>query len=175
MFDLLDLLLLRRGTPSDDRTLRFRRIDGSPTAKVIYFLPWHTRFVFARQAGFTPLDFLACYEMPLAIVSSVPELCVQAMQGLVADAESLLQDRAIRGQGCSDRRLERGHIPRNLPCQSHWSPPVLSRFGGSGGLGDLGKSCHTHGEASGDPKRSATFRTIPRLLTALIQRRTSRP
>ena len=83
MFDLLDLLLLKRGTPADDRTLAFRRIDGRPTAKVIYFLPWHTPYVFARQAGFMPLSFLACYEMPPAIVSSEPELCVQAMRGLV--------------------------------------------------------------------------------------------
>jgi len=111
MFDLFDLLLLRRGTPADDRTLRFRRIDGSATAKVIYFLPWHTRFAVARQAGFTPLDFLACYEMPLAIVSSVPELCARAMQGLVADAESLLQDRAIRGQDAVIVGLSVGTYP----------------------------------------------------------------
>jgi pimeloyl-ACP methyl ester carboxylesterase len=111
MFDLFDLLLLRRGTPADDRTLRFRRIDGSATAKVIYFLPWHTRFVFARQAGFAPLDFLACYEMPLAIVSSVPELCVQAMQGLVADAECLLQDRTIRGKDAVIVGLSVGTYP----------------------------------------------------------------
>jgi len=51
--------------------------------------------VFARHAGFAPLDFLACYEMPNAIVSSEPELCVQAMLGLVEDAERLLADRGI--------------------------------------------------------------------------------
>src|SRR5436189_4927118 len=95
MLDLVDLLLLRRGIPADDRTLTFRRIDGDATSKVIYFLPWHTPFGFARQVGFVALEFLACYEMPSAIVSSEPKLCVQAMLGLVEDAERLLGDRGI--------------------------------------------------------------------------------
>ena len=97
MLDILDLLLLRRGTPSDDRDLTFRRIDGRSTAPVIYFLPWHTPFSWARQAGLLPLDFLACYEMPLAIVSSEPALCAQAMRGMVDDAERLLRERGIAG------------------------------------------------------------------------------
>jgi hypothetical protein len=95
MLDLLDLLLLKRGLPGDDRTLLFRRIDGDRNAKVIYFLPWHTPFSVCRQAGFTPLDFLACYEMPRAIVSSDPELGVKAMRLLVADAEALLAARGL--------------------------------------------------------------------------------
>ncbi len=95
MLDLLDLILLRRGVPSDDRTLTFRRIDGNPQSRVIYFLPWNTPFSLARQAGFAPLDFLAAYEMPPAIVSSEPELCVQAMLGLVADAEAVLAQNGV--------------------------------------------------------------------------------
>jgi hypothetical protein len=95
MFDLVDLFLLRRGIPADDRTLAFRRIDGDQTSNVIYFLPWHTPFAFAWHAGFVPLNFLACYEMPSAIVSSEPELCAQAMLGLVADAGRLLVDRGV--------------------------------------------------------------------------------
>ncbi len=95
MFDLLDFVLLRRGLAADDRTLSFRRIDGRPSSKVIYFLPWNTPFVLARQAGFLPLDFLAAYEMPPAIISSEPSLCVQAMRALVADAETLLADRGV--------------------------------------------------------------------------------
>jgi hypothetical protein len=95
MFDYLDLLLLRRGIPSDDRTLTFRRIDGSEQSRVIYFLPWHTPFKVARQAGFTPLDFLAAYEMPRAIVSSEPELGVKALHGLVDDAERVLSDHGV--------------------------------------------------------------------------------
>ena len=90
MLDLLDLFLLRRGIPSDDQTLAFRRIDGVADSQVIYFLPWHTPFSIARRLGFIPLDFLACYEMPPAIVSSTPELSVEAMRRLVADAESVL-------------------------------------------------------------------------------------
>jgi hypothetical protein len=95
MLDLVDLLLLRRGVPADDRTLAFRRIDGNQTSSVIYFLPWQTPFAFARHAGFAPLDFLACYEMPNAIVSSDPELCVRAMRALVEDAEQLLAGRGV--------------------------------------------------------------------------------
>src|SRR5262249_27837614 len=95
MFDLLDLLLLRRGVPSDDRTLTFRRIDGNAGSTIIYFLPWHTSLGFARQAGLVPLDFLACYEMPAAIVSSEPQLGVQALHALVADAESVLRQHAV--------------------------------------------------------------------------------
>jgi hypothetical protein len=90
MFDLLDLYLLRRAVPADDQTLTFRRIDGKANANVIYFLPWHTPFALARQAGFMPLDFLACYEMPPAIVSSLPELCARAMRRLVDDAQRCL-------------------------------------------------------------------------------------
>ena len=94
MLDLVDLLLLGRGIPADDRKLGFRRVDGNPTSKVIYFLPWQTSFGVARHVGFTPLEFLACYEMPPAIVSSEPSLCVRAMLGLVADAERLLRDQS---------------------------------------------------------------------------------
>jgi pimeloyl-ACP methyl ester carboxylesterase len=97
MLDLLDLLLLQRGIPADDRTLVFRRIDGNPNSRVIYFLPWHTPFGVARHAGFAPLDFLACYEMPPGIVSSEPGLCLQAMLRLVADAERLLREARAAG------------------------------------------------------------------------------
>ena len=95
MLDLLDLLLLRRGVPSDDRTLTFRRIDGQTTSKVVYFLPWNTPFYVARHAGLIPFEFLACYEMPPAIVSSTPELSVEALHRLVHDAEALLADRGV--------------------------------------------------------------------------------
>jgi pimeloyl-ACP methyl ester carboxylesterase len=111
MFDLLDLLLLRRGIPADDRTVAFRRIDGSATAKVIYFLPWHTPYGIARQAGFVPLDFLACYEMPPAIVSSEPTLCAQAMRGLVYDAERLLHERKVRSEDAVIVGLSVGTYP----------------------------------------------------------------
>ena len=93
MLDLVDLLLLRRGIPADDRELTFRRIDGNASSKVLYFLPWHTPFGIARQIGIMPLDFLACYEMPAAIVSSEPDLCLRAMVALVTDAQRLLAER----------------------------------------------------------------------------------
>ena len=95
MLDLLDLLLLRRGVPTDDQTTTFRRFDGPSHSKVIYFLPWHTPLYVAKHFGFTPLEYLACYEMPPAIVSSTPELSVEAMQRLVEDAEALLRARRV--------------------------------------------------------------------------------
>src|SRR5205085_5645307 len=111
MLDLVALLLLRRGIPADDTTLTFRRIDGNATSGVIYFLPWHTPFAFARQVGFAPLDYLACYEMPSAIVSSEPELCLQAMLGLVADAERLLKDRSVAAKDAVIVGLSVGTYP----------------------------------------------------------------
>ena len=111
MLDLLDLLLLKRGLPGDDRTLSFRRIDGDANAKVIYFLPWHTPLSVCRQAGFTPLEFLACYEMPRAIVSSDPELGVKAMRLLVADAETLLAARGLAPQNTLIVGLSVGTYP----------------------------------------------------------------
>jgi pimeloyl-ACP methyl ester carboxylesterase len=98
MLDLMDLLLLRRGVPTDDRTQTFNRIDGNPAARVIYFLPWRTPFNICRQTGCIPLDFFACYEMPPAIVSSEPELSVSAMLTLVADAEARLAAHEVRAR-----------------------------------------------------------------------------
>src|SRR5205085_10484253 len=97
MLDLVDMLLLRRGVPVDDRSLAFRRSDGNPSSKIIYFLPWHTPFSIARAAGLLPLDFLAAYEMPSSIVSSEPALCVEAMLALVADAQEVLTEHRVSG------------------------------------------------------------------------------
>lgn len=111
MFDLVDMLLLRRGIPADDRSLAFRRTDGNPSSKVIYFLPWHTPFGIARGAGFLPLDFLAAYEMPPAIVSSEPARCVEAMAALAADAERLLDAHRVPGKDAVIVGLSVGSYP----------------------------------------------------------------
>ena len=111
MFDLLDLFLLRRGIPADDRTIDFRRIDGNPHSKVIYFLPWHTPFSFARQFGFIALDYLACYEIPPALVSSEPDFCVKALQGLVTDAEALLGANGVQPTEAIIVGLSVGNFP----------------------------------------------------------------
>ena len=39
--------------------------------------------------GVVPKDFLACYEMPGAIVSSEPDLCIAALKRLVEDAKEV--------------------------------------------------------------------------------------
>jgi hypothetical protein len=111
MFDLVDRFLLSSSKPCDDQTLAFRRIDGRPTSKVMYFLPWCTSFRLARRVGLIPLDFLACYEMPPAIVSSEPDLCVQAMLSLVSDAERLLRHRNLRGPDAVIVGLSAGTFP----------------------------------------------------------------
>ena len=111
MLDLVDLILLRRVIPTDDHNLTFRRIDGSPTSKVIYFLPWHTPITLARKAGFVPLEFLACYEMPEAIVSSEPELCLQALQALVTDAEQYFRQHGVEGTDAVIVGLSIGSYP----------------------------------------------------------------
>jgi pimeloyl-ACP methyl ester carboxylesterase len=115
MLDLLDLLLLRRGIPSDDQTLAFRRIDGQAGSRVIYFLPWHTPLYVARHFGFTPLEFLACYEMPPAIVSSTPELTVSAAERLVGDAEQLVRDRGLDPTDAIVIGLSAGSFPATVP------------------------------------------------------------
>jgi pimeloyl-ACP methyl ester carboxylesterase len=114
MLDLLDYWLLRRGICSDDRTLTFHRVDGNPSSKVVYFLPWNTPYFVARHIGLTPLEFLACYEMPPASVSSVPELSVAAMCGLVEDAMALLADRCIDGRDALIIGLSLGSYPATV-------------------------------------------------------------
>src|SRR6478609_6332713 len=111
MFDLLDLWLLRRGIPTDDSTLTFRRVDGNTRSTVVYFLPWHTPFSVARHVGLIRLDYLACYEMPPAIVSSRPELSVEALHRVAADAETLLAARQVRGRDAMLIGLSAGTYP----------------------------------------------------------------
>ena len=114
MLDLLDLWLLRRSISSDDRTLTFHRVDGNPSSKVIYFLPWNTPYFVARHIGLTPLEFLACYEMPPASVSSVPELSVAAIRGLIDDAMALLAKRGIDGRDAIIVGLSLGSYPATV-------------------------------------------------------------
>ena len=111
MLDFVDLLLLRRGIARDDCSLAFRRIDGNLKSKVVYFLPLQTSFSVARQAGFLPLDFLAAYEMPNAIASSEPELCLRAMPALTNDAEQLLSDHQVAARDAVIVGLSAGSYP----------------------------------------------------------------
>ena len=86
---MLDALLLGAGKDGDDLCLNFRRVLGNPRSNVICYLPWKTPFELAQKLGLVPREFLACYEMPYAIVSSEPQLCKVAMQRLVGDAMHL--------------------------------------------------------------------------------------
>lgn len=70
----------------DDTCTAFTRIDGESGASLICFLPWRMPYRLAQVSRIVPLNFLACYEMPRAIVSSEPELCVRAVDAVVEDA-----------------------------------------------------------------------------------------
>lgn len=70
----------------DDTSTAFTRIDGDPHAAIICCLPWRMPYRLALASRIVPRNFLACYEMPRAIVSSEPELCVRAVHAVVEDA-----------------------------------------------------------------------------------------
>jgi pimeloyl-ACP methyl ester carboxylesterase len=95
---VLDALLLGAGKDGDDLCLKYRRVLGNPRSNVVCYLPWKTPFELAQKLGLVPREFLACYEMPCAIVSSEPRLCKVAMQRLVGDAMHLTSKVAHRKQ-----------------------------------------------------------------------------
>ncbi|WP_295555430.1 hypothetical protein [uncultured Hyphomicrobium sp.] len=70
----------------DDTSTVFSRIDGDPRATVICCLPWRMPYRLALASRCVPKSFLACYEMPRAIVSSEPELCIRAVHAVIDDA-----------------------------------------------------------------------------------------
>ncbi len=86
---MLDALLLGAAKDGDDLCLNYRRVLGNPRSNVVCYLPWKTPFELAQKLGLVPREFMACYEMPNAIVSSEPHLCKVAMQRLVGDAMHL--------------------------------------------------------------------------------------
>jgi len=91
MLDSLGHVLLRGGPIGDDTSTVFRRYDGDIRATTICFLPWHMPFRLAYSIGLVPRHYLACYEMPPAIVSSEPELCIQALRELAHDAAGVAE------------------------------------------------------------------------------------
>jgi pimeloyl-ACP methyl ester carboxylesterase len=88
MLEGIGQLLLRAASLSDDTCTQFRRIEGNGRAPVVCFLPWCMPYRLALGTGLVPPDFLVCYEMPSAIVTSEPDLCIAAMRSLVDDAEA---------------------------------------------------------------------------------------
>src|SRR5688572_3943200 len=81
----LGQVLLREQLEFDDTSLEYLRVDGEPGGTIVCCLPWRMTYRVAAVAGLVPRrNLLACYEMPQAVVSSEPELCVRAVN-LVAD------------------------------------------------------------------------------------------
>lgn len=79
----------------DDTCTAFARIDGDPDSSLMCFLPWRMPYRLAQVSRIVPREFLACYEMPRAIVSSEPELCVRAVDAVVEDAMRVFDRRRI--------------------------------------------------------------------------------
>ncbi|HEX2840182.1 hypothetical protein [Hyphomicrobium sp.] len=77
--------LFRGISGGDDTSTEFLRIDGDPHGTVICCLPWLMPYKLAVGRRIVPRNFLACYEMPRAIVSSEPEVCVRAVERLIED------------------------------------------------------------------------------------------
>lgn len=82
--------LLRERSLGDDTSTEFVRIDGDQHATTIVCLPWQMPFRLAQATRLVPRTYLACYEMPRAIVSSEPELCIRALDAVVDDASDLV-------------------------------------------------------------------------------------
>jgi hypothetical protein len=76
---------LRERSVGDESTA-FLRIEGDPTSATLVFLPWCMPYRLAMARRIVPENYLACYEMPRAIVSSEPELCIKALHAVVDDA-----------------------------------------------------------------------------------------
>lgn len=93
MFQSAGRDFLCRRSVGDDTCTAVTRIDGDPNAALICFLPWRMPYRLAQVSRIVPPNFLACYEMPRAIVSSEPELCVRAVDAVVEDAMYIV-DRA---------------------------------------------------------------------------------
>ena len=90
MLDSLGLNILRQRSVGDDTCTGFQRIDGDQHSATICCLPWRMPYQLAKVSRLVPKSYLACYEMPRAIVSSEPELCVRAVNAVVEDAASLV-------------------------------------------------------------------------------------
>jgi len=85
---LLGQALFRDQPASDALSTEFRRFDGEPDGTIICCLPWRMPYRLAAAAGLVPSRrLLACYEMPQAIVSSEPELCIRALKAVLDDAK----------------------------------------------------------------------------------------
>src|SRR5690606_22603804 len=95
--DVLSAMLISLGQDllcdrslGDDTSMEYQRFDGDPHSATLCFLPWRMPYRLAMGMRVVPPDVLACYEMPRAIVSSEPELCVQAVEAVTADAMRLI-------------------------------------------------------------------------------------
>ncbi len=97
--------------PSNDTDISISRIDGNGRAPVIGFLPWTTPFRLAAAMSLVPRDYIACYELPSGIVSSEPEVGVEACRRLVEDAIATIVRARVRPSRVSVVGLSLGNGP----------------------------------------------------------------
>ncbi len=98
MIDALDYMLLKGCGSADDENMSFHRVVGDLQSRVICFLPWGATISAAQRMHMIPARFLACYALPLAIVSSEPQLCADATRMLVLDALALIDQTDARSE-----------------------------------------------------------------------------
>lgn len=114
MMDALDYVLLKAPSDQDDDSLSFQRVLGDKTSRVICFLPWKVTMKTARRMRIIPKHFLACYQLPSAIVSSEPALCAQAVEVLVDDALALLNRLSIPADSITSVGFSMGNGPATV-------------------------------------------------------------
>ena len=124
MVELLEQALLT-GMLSTGHDLSFRRIDGDKRSRVLYFLPWHLPYELAKRAGMLPLNFLACYQMPISIISSIPQRCVDAMELLVADADDVVSAAGANKKQMLIVGLSIGNFPATI-LANRWGTRLCS-------------------------------------------------
>ncbi len=114
MMDALDYVLLNATSAQADDSLTFERVLGDLSSRVICFLPWKATITSARRMKIIPNDFLACYQLPSAIVSSEPALCAKAVEVLVDDALCLLERLAISPETITSVGFSMGNGPATV-------------------------------------------------------------
>ena len=114
MMDALDFVLLNASSEQVDDSLSFERVLGDLTSRVICFLPWKVTIQTAKRMKIIPKSFLACYQLPSAIVSSEPALCAQAVEVLVNDALGLLKHLGIEPQSITSVGFSMGNGPATV-------------------------------------------------------------
>jgi pimeloyl-ACP methyl ester carboxylesterase len=114
MIDTLDQLFVGGDASLNDDSLSYLRVVGDTASNLLCFLPWRMSFAAAQRLGVVPDRFLACYQLPLAIVSSEPALCARAMMLVVDDAAWLMRHMNVPAEDAIMVGLSLGTAPATM-------------------------------------------------------------